>query len=207
MIRKTAAAFIQKGILILILLVVATPVPTSALQYLPEGCYGQITEDQIVVYYFTRKFRCQCCETLENTLLETVKGNYPASFFSGKLALCVINVDAPDIRHFLDEFEILSSSVYIVEKKDGLAVRSLNLEKVWDFLDDARTISRLLMEGLAEYMEDTGRDSTSAGLQSRGTDGKTADTDNKSDTSRKTSKPAHRVRDPEGEAVGTGNQN
>lgn len=137
---------------ILLLLLLAAPVPVSAYNILPEGCLGQLTDDQVVVYYFTRKFRCQSCETLEKTILETVREYYSRPFTEGRLAMCVINVDDPSNRHYLDEFEILSNTLYIVEKKGGAVHRSRNLYEVWEIFEDAEAVRKLFTTGLGEYL-------------------------------------------------------
>ncbi len=41
-----------------------TPIPVKADDYLPDGCLGNLNGDQVIVYYFHRKFRCQSCEVL-----------------------------------------------------------------------------------------------------------------------------------------------
>lgn len=185
----------KKGILVLLLL--AAPIPVSALHYLPEGCFGQLTDDQVVVYYFTRKFRCQSCETLENTMLKTVRDHYSPSFTSGKLAMCVINVDDPANHHFMDEFEILSTSIYIVEKRSGKIVQSQKLDGVWDVLEDTQAISNLLMKGLAQYLGENDSGIHVDSRENSGSGEKSTDEGNKTDISRKGSKPKHRTSDSE----------
>jgi len=163
-----------KGGSILLLLII-TPISVSAYSLLPEGCFGQLTEDQVIVYYFTRKFRCQSCEILENIMLETIREHYAESFAAGGLAMCVVNVDDPVNLHYLDEFDILSNSVYIVEKRGGAVLRSRNLDEVWEVVNDPEAISRLLKTGLSEYVPAADQGGHKGGQGTGNAKGNTAD--------------------------------
>lgn len=201
---KDISGILIKGILILLLF--AAPAPAAGLHYLPEGCFGQVTGDQVVVYYFTRKFRCQSCQTLENTILKTVRERYSQPFSSGRLAMCVINVDAPANRHFLEEFEILSTSVYIVEKAGGQVVRSENLDGIWDVLDDAQAITSLIVKGLDNYLDGTDPGLYSKPGEDKGRESDSATSGDRSSSGREGTKPKNRSSEPESKAAGPGNQ-
>jgi len=119
---------------------------------LPEGCQGQMTDDQVIVYYFTRKFHCQSCETVERILLGTVRERYAKPFSEGRLAMCVVNVDDPVNRHYLNEYPIISNSIFLVRKVNGEVLQSKNLEDVWGIAQDPDAITRFLEENLDGYI-------------------------------------------------------
>lgn len=120
---------------------------------LPDGCLGNLNENQVIVYYFHRKFRCEPCQTLESTLQETLKTSYNDYFGAGMLAMCVVNVDEPENSHYLEQFEILSNTVIVVEKRDGDVSRFESVEEVWDVSEDREAISRLLRKAVDEFLK------------------------------------------------------
>lgn len=142
-------------VLALVAVVVPVPAPVQAESILPDGCLGNLNDNQVVVYYFHRKFDCQSCEVLEATLRPTLETAYADHFGTGRLAMCVINLDDPDNRHYLDQFEIFSSSVIIVKKKSGVISRYKNLDSIWDFYDNGEAISNLLQKEVSGFLSES----------------------------------------------------
>ena len=141
--------------LLLAALLVPAPGPALADSILPDGCLGNLNDNQVVVYYFHRKFRCQSCEVLESTLLNTMQVTYSNQFGAGRLAMCIINVDDPENRHFLEQFQIISNSIVIVEKKSGVILRYKNLASIWDVAEDRDAITHLLRNEVAEFLPES----------------------------------------------------
>jgi hypothetical protein len=141
--------------MLLAALVVLAPGPVLAESILPDGCLGNLGDNQVVVYYFHRKFRCQSCEVLESTLLNTMQVTYSNHFGAGRLAMCIINVDEPENRHYLEQFEILSNSIVIVERKSGAVARYKNLESIWDVAEDREAITQILRSEVAGFLPES----------------------------------------------------
>ena len=142
-------------ILTLAALLVPAPGPAFAEGILPDGCLGNLSDNQVVVYYFHRKFRCQSCEVLESTLQNTLQVSYADHFGTGRLAMCVVNLDDPVNHHYLEQFEIFSNSVVIVEKKGGKVLRFKTVESIWDVSEDGDAISHLLQTEVAGFLPES----------------------------------------------------
>ena len=139
----------------LAILAIPAPGPVLAESILPDGCLGNLNDNQVVVYYFHRKFRCQSCEVLESTLQETLKVTYSAHFGAGRLAMCVINLDDPENRHYLEQFKILSNSIVIVERKGGVVSRFKTLDSIWDISQDREAIDIMLRTEVAGFLSES----------------------------------------------------
>ena len=150
---------LKTTLLLLTLMLIALVVPPAELviadPVLPDGCLGNLGDNQVVVYYFHRKFRCQSCEVLETTLQKTLQVTYSDHFGAGRLAMCVINVDDPENRHYLEQFEILSNSVVIVEKRGGAVHRFKNLEAIWDVSEDSEAITHILKAEVSGFLSES----------------------------------------------------
>ena len=119
---------------------------------LPDGRRGNLTDDQVVVYYFHRKFKCGSCEVIESTLQTAIEARYGSQFKDGRLAMCVVNIDDPSNRAYLDQFELLSTSLVIVQKSKGTVTQYKHLDSVWDVSQDREAITHLLQTELAKYL-------------------------------------------------------
>lgn len=143
------------GTLLLAALLIPAPGPVLADGILPDGCLGNLNDNQTIVYYFHRKFRCQSCEVLESTLLSTIQVTYADHFGSGRLAMCVVNVDDFENRHYLEQFELLSNSIVIVEKRNGVVLRHKNLESIWEVSEDRDAITQILRTEVGEFLPES----------------------------------------------------
>jgi hypothetical protein len=136
-------------------LLVPHPGSVSADSFLSDGCTGVLQSNQVVVYYFHRKFRCQSCEVLESTLQNTMRASYAKHFGAGRLAMCVVNLDEPENRHYLDQFGILSNSVVLVEKRGGTVSRFKNLEAIWEISENRDAIDHMLRTEMARFLPES----------------------------------------------------
>ena len=123
-------------------------------------------------------------------LLETVQERNAKPFSEGHLAMCVINVDDPVNRHYLNEYPIISNSISLVRRVHGEVSQSKNLEDVWGIAQDPDAISLFLEDNLDGYTAE-------ADWPGASEDGKTGPSrDHKSDEGKNTGseqpKPANR---------------
>jgi hypothetical protein len=93
---------------------------------------------QVIAYYFYGYKRCPTCLKIEATAKEVIETAYPDRIKNGSLVWKPINFEAPENAHFADEFQLVVSSLVLVEYRDGKPVQWKNLEDVWDLigLDD-----------------------------------------------------------------------
>ena len=69
--------------------------------------------------------------------------------------MCVVDVDAPENRHYLDRFDIFSNTVIIVESKGGNIFRFKAVEAIWDAPEDKDAISQLLRTAVDEFLSES----------------------------------------------------
>jgi len=119
---------------------------------LTDGCKGILSDNQIIVYYFHRKFRCPSCLIVESTLHETLDNYFSEDFTKGNLAVCVVNIDEAQNKHYIEDFQILFNSVIVVDRRGGAAHRYKNIEKVWDIYDDRDATTQLFRDEIGPFL-------------------------------------------------------
>ena len=90
----------------------------------------------VVAYYFHGNYRCSSCRTIEQYSREAIENNFSYQLEIKKLIFKVINIDLPENRHFIQDYQLYTRSLIIVEFKDGKQVVWKNLTKVWEYLGD-----------------------------------------------------------------------
>jgi hypothetical protein len=94
------------------------------------------TDTGTIVYYFHGNVRCATCKTIEAYADEAVHAAFAAELEDGTLRWRVVNIDEPDNRHFIQDFQLVTRSVVLAEYRDGAVVRSKNLDQVWQLVRD-----------------------------------------------------------------------
>jgi len=105
---------------------------------------------EIVAYYFHGNVRCATCRKLESYSEEAITGGFPAELASGRMAWRVVNTDEPENTHFVEDFELVSKSLVLVEYQGGDVTRFQNLTLIWQLVRDK--------DGFVKYVRDATRE-------------------------------------------------
>jgi hypothetical protein len=87
-----------------------------------------------LVYYFHATTRCATCRTIEAYAQEAVTTAFTADLKSGSLVWRAVNVDEPANRHFIQDFQLYTRSVVVVDAKDPKRYKVL--DRVWQLVRD-----------------------------------------------------------------------
>jgi len=103
-----------------------------------------------VVYYFHRTARCPTCLAMEAWSGQVVKalasGKVPL-----KIGLNAVNLDLPENKHYVQDFQITFSTVVIAEVQNGNTLRWKNLENIWSFSHNEKTFKKYLESELGPF--------------------------------------------------------
>jgi hypothetical protein len=94
----------------------------------------QTREHKIVAYYFHTTFRCPSCKKIESYSAEAIEKNFSDKIEKGSMEWRIINIDDPENKHYIKDYNIHTKSLVIAEIKDGKQVKWKNLEKIWEYL-------------------------------------------------------------------------
>ncbi len=104
--------------------------------------------DGIVVTYFTTNVRCPSCHKIENLTRETIESKFAEALANGTLIFRVINVDRPENKHFIDEYQLVSKTVIVSERHAGKETGWKNLQEVWTKLIDPEDFANYIAAGV-----------------------------------------------------------
>ena len=89
-----------------------------------------------VVYYFHATKRCRTCRTIEAYAEEAIREGFPDRVESGDIEWRTVNLDFPENKHFIDDYELATRTVVLVDMEDGRDVRWHRLDRVWELVHD-----------------------------------------------------------------------
>jgi hypothetical protein len=108
---------------------------------------------KFVAFYFHGNFRCSNCIKIERYSREAIEKYFAKQLKTKKLIFNVINVDLPENKHFIEDYQIYTRSLIIAEFKDGKQVNWKNLTKVWDYLNDKDKFYEYVKSEIQKYLE------------------------------------------------------
>ncbi len=79
--------------------------------------------DCLIVYCFRGKVRCQACNAVEAAARQAVRRGFLEPLKQGRLQWRVVDYQQPGNEHFAAEYQLVASSVVLVQLRDGVPER------------------------------------------------------------------------------------
>ena len=109
--------------------------------------------DGVVAFYFHGNVRCATCKKIEAYADEAVQQGFAEALEDGALTWRVVNIDEPENKHFVQDFQLVTRSVVLAEYRDGKVVRWENLDKVWQLVRARTALSTTYRARPASFSE------------------------------------------------------
>ena len=119
----------------------------------PSPAGQALRPDRVDAYYFHGSARCLTCRNLEAYGQEGLRRGFGDAVEDGRLVWRPINVDLPENRHFVQDFQLRFRSMVLVEVRDGQPGRWKSLEEVWPLAGDREACVAYIAEETACFME------------------------------------------------------
>ena len=123
---------------------------------LPEAASSveDVSDGNVVVYYFHGTARCSNCIKFEAYSKEAIDESFSDALQSGRLNWVVVNVDDTENRHFIEDYRLVTRSLILVKMQDGRQVEWKNLEKIWQLVGDKTGFEQYVTNEIAVYLGD-----------------------------------------------------
>jgi len=118
-----------------------------------SGVAADVPEGGTVAYYFHGNVRCSTCRKLEAYSMEAVEDGFAAEIAAGGLEWRAVNVDEPMNKHFVDDFELVTKALVLVEYSDGEVARWQDLKLIWQLVRDKDGYLTYVREATADFLE------------------------------------------------------
>jgi hypothetical protein len=106
----------------------------------------------IELYYFHGTRRCHTCKTIEEYAAEIIRTRYSIELNENKLFWKTINVDLPENEHFIETFELHSSTMILVEKAGNSITKWIALPKVWTLVRNRNAFEEYLVNEIGSFL-------------------------------------------------------
>jgi hypothetical protein len=110
---------------------------------------------KILVQYFHGTFRCFSCRRIEQLTTIAVEEGFSKEIKNGLVEMKVINVDKPENKHFIKDYQLYTKSVILSDCADGKEVRWKNLQRIWELFRNEKAFVGYIQKELRNYLEGT----------------------------------------------------
>ena len=113
---------------------------------------------KVVAYYFHANIRCMTCRAIESYAKEAVQTGFADALKDGRLEWRVVNVEVPRNAHFIQDFQLTTSSVVLERLADGKRQDWKNLQRVWELVrGDKEDFLKYIQDETRPYVEAAGK--------------------------------------------------
>ncbi len=131
----------------------STSVPQSRETGTPEVAETTKASSKLVAYYFHGNMRCMTCRTIEAYAKEAVNAGFPEALKDGRLEFRAVNVEEKANEHFVQDYQLTTRSVVLVQFADGKQGQWKNLPRVWQLVRDKEAFLKYVQDETRSYLE------------------------------------------------------
>jgi hypothetical protein len=89
---------------------------------------------KVVAYYFHGFKRCKTCLKIESSAKTAIEAAFEKEMSAGELEWKLVNFEEEANAEIVTKYELVASSLVIVEFQNGQEIRWKNLENVWELV-------------------------------------------------------------------------
>jgi len=112
-----------------------------------------VAERKIMAYYFHSTQRCRTCLTMEAFAEQALSESLAEALKSRTLEWRAVNMEQPENKHFVKEYQLYASALVLVEIDAGAVKRWKNLERIWDLVADEAAFKSYVQSEAKAYLE------------------------------------------------------
>lgn len=129
-----------------------TAPPRGAAAVVAEAPAASATK-RVVVTYFTTDYRCRSCLEIEALTKNTVEQRFADDIARGRLQFRALNLDRPENRRFLHDYQLSFKTVVVSDQRNGAEVRWQKMDGVWQLRTRPQAFGDYLAGQIREYLE------------------------------------------------------
>ncbi|MBN1324762.1 MAG: hypothetical protein JW974_00900 [Alphaproteobacteria bacterium] len=114
---------------------------------IPQGPQ-EVTKSTI--YYFLGNIRCVSCHKIQEYTTEVFNDN-----FKDKLDFKIVNIDKPENKHFITDYNLYTKSVILVKVAQDKVTEYKNLDKIWTYIENENKFKTYIKYEIDSFLLDT----------------------------------------------------
>jgi hypothetical protein len=110
------------------------------------------TGSRVVAYYFHVTVRCTTCRAIEAYSKEVIHQRFAKEIGDGRIEWRLVNVQLPENRHFIQDYQLFTKSLVLVLLKDGRQQEYKVLNDTWELVGDKAAMQQYVEKEVRGYL-------------------------------------------------------
>jgi hypothetical protein len=119
----------------------------------PAASQPQTTDTKVIAYYFHVTVRCTTCRTIESYSREVVERKFGADIANGRLEYKLVNLQLPENRHFVKDYQLFTKSLVLVRLDKGRQAEYKVLNETWELVGDKSAMQGYVEREVRDYLK------------------------------------------------------
>lgn len=130
---------------------VSPQTPTET-QETPAALATQQTK--VIAYYFHGAYRCVTCLGIERQAKQSIESTFASDLRDQRLVFQSVNVEEAPNRHFVQDYQLETRSLVLVQFKEGKPARWKTLNEVWTLVRDPQRFHEYVQNEVAQFLQE-----------------------------------------------------
>ena len=125
--------------------------PEEACNFQGASCDSN---NKVIAYYFHGTSRCTTCRTIERYSKEAIERYFAQELKNRTLEFKPINVDEPENRHYIQDYQLYTRSLVLALYKDDKQLKWKNLSEVWSYVRDQEKFYQYVKDETERFLQE-----------------------------------------------------
>ena len=113
----------------------------------------ETTDTKVIAYYFHVTVRCTTCRMIESYSREVVEQKFGADIAKGRLQYKLVNLQLPENRHFVKDYQLFTKSLVLVRFDKGKQAEYKVLNDTWELVGDKSAMQAYVEREVRDYLK------------------------------------------------------
>ena len=113
----------------------------------------ETTDAKVIAYYFHVTVRCTTCRMIESYSREVVEQKFGADIAKGRLQYKLVNLQLPENRHFVKDYQLFTKSLVLVRFDKGKQTEYKVLNDTWELVGDKSAMQAYVEREVRDYLK------------------------------------------------------
>lgn len=115
----------------------------------------QLIKSTVIAYYFHATRRCLTCLRIERYSKGAIEQYFTEELREGRLEFKTLNVEIPENRHYIKDYQLYTKSLVITLYKDNKQIKWKNLTEVWTYVRDKEKFYQYVRDEIEKILQET----------------------------------------------------
>jgi hypothetical protein len=110
----------------------------------------------VIAYYFHVTVRCTNCKATESYSKEVIHTRFAKELESGRLEWRLVNLQLPENRHFIQDYQLFTKSLVLVRTLNGQQKEFKVLNDTWELVGDKSAMQNYVEREVRGFLRKLG---------------------------------------------------